>query len=91
MVNIVSRLVGKFGTQAKLGEAAQVSQGTVSGWQKHNRIPSKRQELILAWAREHGIAVEPADFFPPAIDADGDDAGGAGAGASDQSEAGARA
>jgi hypothetical protein len=51
-------------------EAAHVHPTRVYRWMKSEasggtggRIPGKRHELILAWARKKGIALKPDDFF----------------------------
>ena len=62
----VENLIGKFGTQQALAEAAGVSQPTVAGWKISGFIPARRQPIILAAARDLDIPLTPADFFPVA-------------------------
>lgn len=63
MVNIVDRIIAKFGSQAAVAKAAGVTQAAVSQWRTGKFIPSRRQQRILNAAREQGIDLSPSDFF----------------------------
>lgn len=67
-LNIIDRLVSKFGSQTRLGEAAGVGQTAVSEWKKRGFVPSPRIDAILAYARKNGIELAPADFFSTRIE-----------------------
>ena len=64
MTNVVDHLVSKFGSQARLGEAAGSSQSAVSGWKLNNCVPVKRQKILLRNAPNFGVELTPLDFHP---------------------------
>lgn len=61
--NPVERLINKFGTQKRLGQAAGVGQTTVSNWKRLGYVPAKKQQELLASAPSFGVNLCPDDFF----------------------------
>lgn len=62
--NYVSRIVEKFGSIAEMARAVGRPHSTVKSWRETGQIPDGRKPDILKAARERGIALDPADFFP---------------------------
>lgn len=65
-----ARVIGAFGGVRNTARILNLSSSTVSRWQKDRdeggtggRVPTKRQGQILEYAREKGIALEPADLI----------------------------
>lgn len=64
------RVIAKFGGIRPMAEKLStpdtpVAHTTVQRWKETGFIPAKRQPFVLEKAREHGIPLTPADFFPP--------------------------
>jgi len=60
--NVVDFLVGVFGSQLKVAQAACVKQPTVAGWKETNAIPFKRIPKILKSARKQGLTLTADDL-----------------------------
>lgn len=65
---IIDAITEKFGGQSALADAIGADQSTVAHWKRRGIIPARQQQLILEKAREKGIDLMPADFFPPPTD-----------------------
>ena len=59
-----SVIIDKFGGLMRFCDLNGIPTSTAFGWQKSGLIPSRRQEAILTRAREHKVAIKPADFVP---------------------------
>jgi transcriptional regulator with XRE-family HTH domain len=60
--NVVEFLVGIFGSQREIAEAAKVTQPTVAGWKASNSIPFKRIPKLLAFAEKNGLELKADDL-----------------------------
>jgi ribosome-binding protein aMBF1 (putative translation factor) len=58
------RVISKFGTQEKLAAALGCRQSVIAGWKRRGYVPAQQQVRVLEAAREQGIDLTPADFFP---------------------------
>lgn len=72
-MNVAEHVIEKCGGAAKVAEMLGVHITRVYRWTYDEgrggtggRIPGKRQEELLKLAKEKGIELEPADFFPRA-------------------------
>ena len=64
-MSISENIIKKFGGLSALAKALGHSHPTtVQGWRDRGGIPARRQPDVLAKARELGIDLSPADFFP---------------------------
>lgn len=60
----VDRVISKFGGVPALARLLGHSHPTtVYGWKDRGVIPVRQQPILIALARDKGIALEPADFF----------------------------
>ena len=57
-------IIKKFGGTRPAAMLLGLPPSTVQSWIKAERIPAKRQPVVLAAAQENGIDLTPADFFP---------------------------
>jgi hypothetical protein len=64
----VKEIVGRFGGQSALAVLIGKGQSTVAYWVKAGNIPAKWQSVLLALARERGVALSAADFHDESID-----------------------
>lgn len=62
-MNVVERIIEKFGSQEAVAKAVGVTQPTVSYWKETGFIPARRQEQLLQAARDKQIDLTEADFF----------------------------
>ncbi len=62
-VNVVDRLVEKFGSQAELARAVGVSQPTVWAWKRRGVVPARRIGPLLKKAHELGIQLNAEDLI----------------------------
>ena len=64
------RIIGKFGGLTALSrELGHRHCTTVQGWKERGLIPTQYHLPIIEKAREHGIDLTPADFFPELFEA----------------------
>jgi len=63
-------VIEKLGGLDEAAEAARVHKSQPTRWRSPvskggtgGLIPAKRQQLMLAWAREKGLPLRPEDFF----------------------------
>jgi transcriptional regulator with XRE-family HTH domain len=61
--NVVDRLTERFGTQARLAEAAGCTQSTISERRKRRSLTHRQMRRILEKAPDMGVPVTPDDFF----------------------------
>lgn len=58
-------IAAKFGGPAALADALGCHVRTVTSWfERGGLVPAKKQQMIMVAARDRGINVVPADFFP---------------------------
>lgn len=65
---VITALCAKFGTQTRLAQAAGVKPHTISG-KRGTANPFTHEQMcrILKVAPTMGVALTPADFFPPQV------------------------
>lgn len=65
-MSVVDAVAAKFGSRRELALALDIDLSTISQWKRRGEdlIPADRQRQILAAAKERGIDLKPADFFP---------------------------
>lgn len=65
-MNQAEQIIQRFGGLSALAKAlGGIPVSTVQGWKERGIIPAGRQADVLNAARSNGVALEPADFFPP--------------------------
>ncbi len=63
-MNTAERIIARFGGSTRLAEhLGHKWPTTVQAWKVSGYIPAQQQVLVLAAAKEHGVELEPADFF----------------------------
>lgn len=62
-MTIASRIIKRFGGIRPMASALGVSPSTVQTWSEGGFIPARRQQEVLAAAKDKGVDLSPADFF----------------------------
>ncbi len=57
-------IVDAFGGIAALSKLAGLPRSTLKSWLARNQIPDRRKPALLELAKENGIPLTEADFFP---------------------------
>lgn len=60
----VDKIIGRFGGEVALATLIQRSVSTIRHWRRTGAVPVKWRGLLLAMAKEKGLALEPSDFQP---------------------------
>lgn len=63
-MSYVDALIARLGGTRKTAEITGYPVSTVNSWKVAGCIHDRHKPVIMARAAEHGIKLEPADFFP---------------------------
>lgn len=63
-MSYVDQIVSRFGNLKNLSQLTGKPYSTVKSWKDRGSIPDQHKPEVLGAARQHGIALSPADFFP---------------------------
>ncbi|MDP9196880.1 MAG: helix-turn-helix domain containing protein [Pseudomonadota bacterium] len=64
MSDPVTRIISRFGTQARLARLMEVYPSAISNWKARGFIPYRQQLFLMEIAWKLGIDLKPEDFSP---------------------------